>query len=134
MKILLDTHILMWTLSGDDRLPKNALEIINNNSSVLLCSAATIWEIALKHSHDPEVFDLTAEKMIRLCSENGIQQLPVYFRHIPALSTLHRLENAPVHKDPFDRIMIAQAKSDNICFMTHDSLLKYYNEPCILYV
>ena len=44
------------------------------------------------------------------------------------------IENAPVHKDPFDRIMIAQAKSDNLFFMTHDSLLKYYDEPCILFV
>ena len=133
MKILLDTHILMWLFSGDDRLSQRALALINN-SDELLCSAVTIWEISVKHSHDPYGFDLTAEKMIHLCEENGILQLPVFSRHIPALSSLHRQENAPVHKDPFDRIMIAQAKTDNLFFVTHDSLIKYYDEPCILFV
>lgn len=119
--------------SGDDRLSQRALALINN-SDELLCSAVTIWEISVKHSHDPYGFDLTAEKMIHLCEENGILQLPVFFRHIPALSSLHRQENAPVHKDSFDRIMIAQAKTDNLFFVTHDSLIKYYDEPCILFV
>ena len=134
MKILLDTHIIMWTFSGNTRLSQNALDMINNNRENLLCSAATIWEISIKHSHDPQGFSLTAEQMIQLCEENGILQLPVFFRHIPALSTLQRHENAPVHNDPFDRIMIAQAKTDNLLFLTHDSLLKYYDEPCILCV
>lgn len=133
MKILLDTHILMWLFSGDDRLSQRALALINN-SDELLCSAVTIWEISVKHSHDPHGFDLTAEKMIHLCEKNGILQLPVFFRHILALSSLHRQEIAPVHKDPFDRIMIAQAKTDNLFFVTHDSLIKYYDEPCILFV
>lgn len=133
MKILLDTHILMWLFSGDDRLSQKALSLINN-SDELLCSAASIWEISIKHSHDPHGFDLSAEKMIRLCEENGVHQLPVFFRHIPALSSLIRQENAPVHNDPFDKIMIAQAKADNLFFMTHDSLIKYYEEPCILFV
>ena len=134
MKLLLDTHILVWTFSGDTRLGQNALDMINKNRDELLCSAAAIWEISVKHSHDPYGFSLTAEKMIGLCEDYGILQLPVYFRHIPALSTLQRCENSPLHKDPFDRIMIAQAKTDNLLFMTHDGLLRYYNEPCILYV
>ena len=134
MKILLDTHILMWTFSGDTRLGQKALDMINKNRDELLFSAAAIWEISVKHAHDPQAFSLTAEKMIQLCEDNGIRQLPVCFRHIPALDSLRRFENAPVHKDPFDRIMIAQAKSDNLLFMTHDSLLKYYDEPCILFV
>ena len=134
MKILLDTHIIMWTFSGNTRLSQNALDVINNNRDNLLCSAATIWEVSIKHSHDPKGFSLTPEQMIQLCEETGILQLPVFFRHIPALSTLQRHENAPAHKDPFDRIMIAQAKTDNLLFLTHDSLLKYYDEPCILYV
>jgi PIN domain nuclease of toxin-antitoxin system len=134
MKLLLDTHILMWTFAGDIRLPSKAIELINDNQNELLCSAAAIWEISLKHAHDPENFDLTAEKTIQYCNENGVFQLPLFFRHIPALNTLSRQENAPVHKDPFDRIMIAQAKTDQLLFITHDWLLRYYNEPCVFYV
>lgn len=134
MKLLLDTHILMWALAGDPRLPQKAVELINSNENELLCSSAAIWEISLKHAHDPNEFDLTAEKMIQFCEVNGIMQLPLFFRHIPALSTLQRPESAPLHKDPFDRIMIAQAKTDHLLFLTHDGLLRYYNEPCIIYV
>ena len=134
MKLLLDTHILVWAFTDDFRLGKKAQDLINTNRDDLLCSAAAIWEISVKHSHDPYGFDITAERMIQLCEENEVHQLPVYFRHIPALGSFQRFENAPVHKDPFDRIMIAQAKADNMFFLTHDSLMKYYDEPCILYV
>ena len=134
MKLLLDTHILMWAFSGDPRLTPKAADLISDNRNELLCSAAAIWEISLKHAHDPARFDLTAEKMIRYCEEYGVLQLPLYFRHIPALSTLKRPDNAPVHKDPFDRIMIAQAKTDQLVFLTHDVLLAHYNEPCVYFV
>ena len=134
MKMLLDTHLLVWAFTEDSRLSKKAQDLINSNRYELLCSAASIWEISIKHVHDPNGFSLTAERMIQLCSEEGIQQLPVYFRHIPALGTLQRLENTPVHKDPFDRILIAQAKTDNLFLLTHDALLKDYNESCILFV
>lgn len=134
MKLLLDTHILMWAFAGDPRLSQKAVELINDNENELLCSSASIWEISLKHSHDPNRFDLTAERMIQLCNENGIKQLPIFFRHIPALNSLQRPDSVPFHKDPFDRIMIAQAKTDHLFFLTHDKLLIYYNEPCLIFV
>ena len=134
MKLLLDTHILMWALSGDPRLSEKAVKLIDENADELFCSAASIWEVSLKHSHHPEEFDLSAEKLIQYCDENGILQLPISFRHIPALDTLSRPENAPFHNDPFARIMIAQAKTDGLFFLTHDGLIKYYEEPCIIYV
>ena len=134
MKFLLDTHLLVWAFTDDLRLSKKAKDLINTHRDDLLCSAATIWEISVKHSHDPNRFDMTAERMIQLCETSGILQLPVYFRHILALSTLQRFKDAPDHKDPFDRIMIAQAKTDNLFFLTHDGLLRFYDEPCVLYV
>lgn len=134
MKLLLDTHILMWALSGDPRLSEKAAELIDGNANELFCSAASVWEVSLKHYHHPEEFDLTAEKLIQYCDENGILQLPIAFRHIPTLDTLSRPENAPFHNDLFDRIMIAQAKTERLFFLTHDGLIKYYEEPCIIYV
>lgn len=68
------------------------------------------------------------------CEANGYIVLPIYNKHVSLLETLKRLENSPKHNDPFDRIMIAQAKSENLLFLTHDSLIKYYNEPFIISV
>lgn len=134
MKLLLDTHILAWALSGDHNLPQKACSLINDNNTQLFCSAAAIWEISIKHAKRPDLFGLSAEKTIQYCSEYGVYQLPLFSRHILSLDSLHREETAPIHNDPFDRIMIAQAKTDNLLFVTHDALLKFYNEPCILYV
>jgi len=68
------------------------------------------------------------------CEENGYLVLPVFNRHVSALETLKRPENAPSHKDLFDRIMVAQAKAENLMFLTHDSLISYYDEPFIILV
>ena len=66
------------------------------------------------------------------CEENGYFVLPILNKHVSALETLKRLENAPRHNDPFDKIMIAQAKTEGLMFLTHDSLIPYYNEPFII--
>ena len=112
MKLLLDTHILAWALSGDPNLPPKAVSLINDNNNQLFCSAASIWEISIKHAKRPDLFGLSAENAIRYCSDYGVFQLPLFFRHILSLDSLHREGNAPFHNDPFDRIMIAQAKTD----------------------
>ena len=134
MRLLLDTHIFIWAFLGDSKLPSQAAYMINQDDNEILCSVATIWEVSIKHTQHPDKFTLTSDKMIQLCNDNGIYQLPLYFRHIAALNSLQRNIDAPEHKDPFDRIMLAQAKTDNLCFITHDKILTYYNEPCLFYV
>ena len=79
-------------------------------------------------------FKMPYERLIYYCTENEIRELPLYFRHVDMYNTLSRSEKAPIHNDPFDKIMIAQAKTDNLFFVTHDSLIKYSDEPCILFV
>lgn len=134
MRLLLDTHILIWALMGDPLLPAQAAMLINENSSELFCSTISVWETAIKSTKRPEKFKMPCQKLIHYCAEYGILQLPLYFRHISMLNSLTRSADAPDHNDPFDRIMIAQAKTDNLFFLTHDSLLRYYNESCVLYV
>lgn len=134
MRLLLDTHILVWALMEDPLLPAQAAMLINNDSNELFCSTISLWETAIKNAKRPDIFKMPYERLIRYCAENEIKQLPLFFRHIETYNSLLHSENAPVHNDPFDRIMIAQAKADNLFFMTHDSLIKYYNEPCILFV
>ena len=77
---------------------------------------------------------LTSKKISEYCQEAGYEMLSVRDEHVCALETLARPEDAPKHNDPFDRIMVAQAKSEEMLFLTHDSLIPYYNEKCIISV
>ena len=134
MKLLLDTHILVWAIKKNPLLPSQAAMLINDEDSQLYISTVAVWEAAIKHQKRPDQFPLPSSRLIRYCTDSGIRQLPLYFHHIAMLDTLNRQDNTPVHNDPFDKIMIAQAKAENMFFVTHDGLLSFYDEPCILYV
>lgn len=82
----------------------------------------------------PETFLYSGHQLAEGCAANGFIALPIMERHVFALETLHRSENAPQHNDPFDRIMLAQAKIEGMKFLTHDAMLPYYNEPCVVSV
>ena len=134
MKLLLDTHILMWALADDARLSEKARSIISDERNELYYSVVSAWEVSIKHALHPESFDLSEEALIDYCEQNEILPLSLSIRHIPVLSSLKRSDSAPAHKDPFDRVMIAQAKSDGLMFVTHDRLIADYDEACILIV
>lgn len=134
MDVLLDSHILIWALSDDARLPDKAREILLDPENTVFYSAASIWELAIKHSLHPNEITLPPSEFIRLCQESGYEELPLRAAHANALLTLERSADAPRHKDPFDRMLIAQAKTERMTFLTHDALLPYYDEPCICFV
>ena len=134
MKLLLDTHILLWTLADDPRLSSKARELIDHPETEIYYSIVSPWETGIKYAVHPEMIRLSGDELMQYCEEAGFLPLSVTARHVHALFTLKREENAPAHKDPFDRIMIAQAKADGMLFLTHDRLLPYYEEHCIVYV
>ena len=135
MKYLLDTHILLWTLTGDSKLPAKVTEILNSEGSSTYFSSVSMWEIAIKRLvHPDKITDLTLQELIALSEKANMSELPLRTRHTYLLETLSRPDNAPPHKDPFDRILISQAKSERMTFITHDDKLTSYTEPCILYV
>ncbi|OUP83148.1 PIN domain nuclease [Lachnoclostridium sp. An169] len=134
MKILLDTHIMLWALSGDSKLPEKAREMILDSRNDIYYSLASLWEIEIKHLSHPEALPITAKEVSGYCFQAGYQSLPVRETHIFALGSLSRAEGAPPHKDPFDRILICQALVDDMLFLTHDSLIPAYNEACIIAV
>ncbi|NGM18123.1 PIN domain-containing protein [Eggerthellaceae bacterium zg-893] len=134
MRVLLDTHILLWALTDDVRLPKVARSIIQDATNQILYSVASSWEIAIKHALHPEKIGFTAEDVVGYCEQAGFWALPIENRHVAALETLRRPADAAPHNDPFDRIMIAQAKADALLFVTHDSLVSDYGEACVLAV
>lgn len=134
MNILLDTHELIWALNDDPRLSQKAIEYISDQDNDIFYSTVSIWEVAIKHAIRPDNVEFTGEDLARYCGLAGFMNLPVLDKHIFAMETLQRPADAPEHHDPFDRLLIGQAKAENMTFLTHDSLIPYYNEKCVVSV
>lgn len=134
MRALLDTHILLWALTDDPKLPAVAHTIIADGSNPIFYSVASVWEVAIKHALHPDRMKVDARGLIKFCGEAGFESLPIMNRHVEALETIARPGGLPPHNDPFDRIMLAQAKADSLILLTHDTRLAEYNESCVLWV
>lgn len=132
MKVLIDTHIAIWSVLDDPKLSKAARDILLDRGNEIYYSSASVWEITIKHMAHPETFLYSGYHLAKGCDENGFIVLPVLNQHSFALETLKRPDDAPRHNDPFDRIMLAQAKAEGMKFLTHDSLIPYYNEPFVI--
>lgn len=132
MKILIDTHIAIWAVLNDIKLSEKAKEILLDNKNEIFYSTASVWEITIKHMLHPDKIRMNGSLLGKGCEDNGYEVLPILNKHVSALETLKRQENAPKHNDPFDRIMVAQAKAEGMMFLTNDSLIPYYMEPFII--
>ena len=122
MDLLLDTHSLIWFLNGDEKLSDKAKSVIEDSSNSKIVSIASIWEIAIKISLDKFRFPKGFKHFLEMVEDNGFEILPISFEHALELSTLEFL-----HRDPFDRLLIAQSKSENIAIVTKDDGIKRYN-------
>ncbi len=123
MKYLLDTHLLLWTTGETYRLPKAALPLLNDPGNELVFSTASMWEIAIKKSLGREDFRRDLHVMRRGLREACYQELPITTDHALGVMALPR-----IHKDPFDRLLVAQAIAEGITLLTVDSELVRY--PC----
>ena len=123
MNILLDSHILLWTLAGSRQIPMKARDLIVDESNQIYFSSASLWELSIKHQLHADVIPFSTEELLEFCGEAEFKELPVTSAHVRMLATLSRSETAPRHKDPFDRILIAQAKAEDMKFLTHDAML-----------
>ena len=113
-------------------LARLARSIIDHPDHVVYYSVISAWETDIKHMVHPDAITISGTELISYCEEAGFLSLPVASRHVKMLQTLRREEDAPVHRDPFDRMMICQAKADGMLLLTHDRLLPYYREECII--
>ncbi|MBQ9005854.1 MAG: type II toxin-antitoxin system VapC family toxin [Atopobiaceae bacterium] len=134
MRLLLDTHILIWALSDDPKLPDQARRLIEDRSNQILFSSAALWEIEIEHAAHPDRMLCDAAQISSYAQQSGYQCLQIAERHVLALASLVYKADAKPHNDPFDRIMICQAKTDGLVFLTHDSLIPNYGEPCVQWV
>lgn len=134
MKVLLDTYIILWALTDNEKLPQKAKMIISRKDNEIYYSTASIWEVTIKHMNHPEHMLISGRQMSDYCQKAKYHMLPVLDEHVYALEGLRRKEDAPRHKDPFDCIMIAQTKAEKMIFVTHDSFLPDYMEECVVFV
>lgn len=134
MKLLLDTHIALWAIADSTKLNDKLIKILQDVDNEIFYSIVSVWEIAIKHVINPLNMPISEESFVDLCDKVGFQMLNIQPEHIYTVKTLHRDETEKKHNDPFDRLLISQAKADNIIFVTHDDLIPGYNEQCIMKV
>jgi len=129
MRILLDTHILLWALSNDEKLPKKARELIENEENEIYYSVVSLWEVEIKHLAHPDIMPVSAEEIADYCEQSGYKRIIIKETHVFAMKELKREKDAQPHKDPFARMLICQADVENMVFITSG-----YNKSCILSV
>jgi PIN domain nuclease of toxin-antitoxin system len=124
VKLLLDTHLLLWAAGEPELLSAAARKLIHDPENELLFSAASLWEIAIKRSLGRDDFQVDGRLLRRGLLDNGYLDLPVSAEHAVSIDSL-----PPIHKDPFDRMLIAQATYEGITLLTVDPLVAKYPGP-----
>jgi PIN domain nuclease of toxin-antitoxin system len=124
MKLLLDTHLLLWAAGEPHRLSAEARRLIEDPAHELFFSAASLWEVAIKRGLGREDFRVDPRLLRRGLLDNGYSELVIESAYAVAVDTL-----PPVHKDPFDRILVAQAWTEGITLLTADPLVAQYPGP-----
>lgn len=124
MKLLLDTHLLLWAATQPSRLSVVARKLIEEPSSDLMFSAASLWEVAIKYRLGRPDFGFDPRLLRRGLRDAGYHEMPITGDHALAL-----LDLPPLHKDPFDRILVAQSIAEGIMLLTTDPLVARYPGP-----
>lgn len=124
MKLLLDTHLLLWAAAGAAELSAGARELIGDLDHTPQFSVASLWEIAIKRALNRADFQVEPRVLRRNLLDNGYEELPVLSTHVMALEGL-----PPIHRDPFDRLLVAQAIAEGVTLLTHDESVARYPGP-----
>ena len=124
MRVLPDTHLLIWAAEQDDRLPPSVDFMLNSSSNEIFFSPVSLWEIAIKSRLNRPDFQIDPFTLARGLLDHGFTELPVRSEH--ALAVFHL---PTLHRDPFDRLLIAQATVEGIVLLTVDSLVAKYPGP-----
>lgn len=126
MNLLLDTHLLLWAAGEPQRLSPKARALLLDPAHQPVFSAASLWEIGIKRGLGRTDFDVDPRRLWRLLLVNGYQELPIATEHTLAVGEL-----PPLHKDPVDRILIAQARVEGFQLLTVDTLVVQYGSPVL---
>ena len=132
MKIMLDTHVALWILFQSDLLTSQALELLLSPDTEVYYSVVSLWEVHIKHSVNPQNMEISVKEFRDMCQEAGFIEIPIEFQHIFAIADLKQKQGAPIHKDPFDHLLLAQAKTEGLFFMTHDRKIQTFDNVDII--
>ena len=124
MNLLVDTHLLLWAAGQPERLSRRARQLLEDIDTGLWFSAASLWEIAIKQSIGRADFQVEPRRLRRGLIDNGWRELLVSSEHCIATLNL-----PPLHKDPFDRMLIAQAQVEGLTLVTSDAIVARYPGP-----
>ena len=121
MKLLLDTHLLLWAAGQPERLSAKACSLIEDEANTLLFSAASLWEVTIKSDLGRADFRVDPRLLRRGLIDNGYLELPITHQHVLSLKGL-----PSHHKDPFDRMLVAQSITEGITLVTTDPVVARY--------
>jgi PIN domain nuclease of toxin-antitoxin system len=132
MKLLLDTHTLLWAIGKSNELSEKVTREIKNGNNDILVSAVSLWEIALKYSIGKLIMDFfEIENIPKYCEEMGFELIPL--EPVDALNSLH-LSQKDIHKDPFNRMLIYQCIKNEYIFVSKDTKIRIYKENGLKYI
>lgn len=121
MKLLLDTHLLLWAAGEPQKLSAKARRLLADTNNELMFSAASLWEVAIKRGLGRADFQVDSRLFRRGLLDNGYLELPVFSAHAVAVDSL-----PPIHKDPFDRLLVAQSLVEGMALLTSDATVAQY--------
>jgi PIN domain nuclease of toxin-antitoxin system len=124
--LLLDTHVALWALTDDPRLSQRARALIEDPANDVLVSAASVWEIAIKHALGRGDMPISGDQALDWFRRAGYQLLPIAPEHVAAVEHL-----PDHHRDPFDRLLVSQAIAEPLRLLTHDPLVIRYGDVVI---
>jgi PIN domain nuclease of toxin-antitoxin system len=124
VKLLLDTQLLLWAAGQPEHLPAGARTVIDDARNQLMFSAASLWEVAIKSGLARADFRADARLLRRGLLDNGYDELAITGEHAVAIANL-----PPIHKDPFDRLLVAQSAVEGILLLTADPIVAQYPGP-----
>ena len=123
-EILLDTHMILWAMLDDPKLNDKMRNIILDPNNTIYYSIASMWEVQIKY--DIKKMPISGIEFMHYCEQSGYHKLPIDELHVVELAGLVRDEAAPYHNDPFDRLIICQAITENMTIITCDSIIPNY--------
>ena len=124
MRLLLDTHLLVWAMGEPERLPAGCAAMLEDPGNSLVFSVASLWELVIKQALGRPDFNLEPSLLRQALLTGGWQELPIEANHVLAVRQL-----PPLHRDPFDRLLLAQAQVEGMLLLTADSQLSRYPGP-----
>ena len=134
MNILLDTHIAVWAIVDDARLSIKARDLLLDPDNTIYFSSVSTLEVNNKTKSKKNNLEFSTQDFVKYCEMAGFIELPLLSKHFLGESSLKWIGEGEEHKDPYDRLLLSQAKNENFRFMTHDDKILHFDEKCLIAV